>query len=80
MKIAETIAGASVLLIEDNPGDVRLIREMLAEDPPAPFRLHCVERLSQGLESVASTPFALVLLDLSLPDGRGVETLIKFHA
>jgi PAS domain S-box-containing protein len=80
MKLAENIAGASVLLVEDNPGDARLIREMLAEDPPAPYRLHCVERLSQGLDHLAAEDVGLVLLDLSLPDGRGVDTLVRVHA
>jgi hypothetical protein len=42
-----------VLLIEDNPGDARLIRDMVAEDPDAPFELHCVERLAQGLERLS---------------------------
>ena len=37
----------NVLLIEDNPGDARLIREMIAEDPDAPFHVHCAERLAQ---------------------------------
>jgi len=44
----------NVLLIEDNAGDARLIREMLGEDPDAPFSLHCAERLSLGLEHLAA--------------------------
>ena len=39
-----------VLLIEDNPGDARLIREMLAEVPGAPFEIECAGRLAEGLE------------------------------
>ena len=34
----------NVLLIEDNLGDARLIKEMLAEEPAAPFRLNCADR------------------------------------
>ena len=45
--------GQSVLLIEDNPGDARLIREMLAEDPASPFHITVAERLSRGLEVLA---------------------------
>jgi diguanylate cyclase (GGDEF)-like protein len=67
----------SVLLIEDNPGDARLIREMIAEDPEAPFELHCAERLSLGLDFLASRPAGLVLLDLSLPDSLGLETFAR---
>ena len=73
-----------VLLIEDNPGDARLIREMLAEQPVAPFQLHFAERLAHGLELLskggeAGMP-ALVLLDLSLPDSFGLETFAKVYA
>jgi diguanylate cyclase (GGDEF)-like protein len=69
-----------VLLIEDNPGDARLIREMIAEDPEAPFELHFAERLSHGLDFLASRPAGLVLLDLSLPDSLGLETFAKVFA
>jgi len=69
-----------VLLIEDNPGDARLIREMLAEDPGAPFALQCAERLSAGIELLAAAPPALVLLDLSLPDSLGLETFARVYA
>src|SRR3954452_25242493 len=70
----------NVLLIEDNPGDGRLIREMLAEDPEAPFRLHFAERLSAGLELLSAGDSSLVLLDLSLPDSFGLETFAKVYA
>ena len=70
----------NVLLIEDNPGDARLIREMIAEDPDAPFELHCADRLAHGLEVLANRPAGLVLLDLSLPDSLGLETFAKVFA
>ncbi|HKB62789.1 MAG TPA: EAL domain-containing protein [Burkholderiales bacterium] len=69
-----------VLLIEDNPGDVRLIREMLAEGEDALFELACVGRLSQGLEYLATRSASLVLLDLSLPDSYGFDTFLKVYA
>ena len=69
-----------VLLIEDNPGDVRLIREMLAEGEEALFELACVGRLSQGLEYLATRSPSLVLLDLSLPDSYGLDTFLKVYA
>src|SRR5258708_9889805 len=69
-----------VLLIEDNPGDVRLIREMLAEGEDALFELACVGRLSQGLEYLATGSACLVLLDLSLPDSYGFDTFLKVYA
>jgi diguanylate cyclase (GGDEF)-like protein len=70
----------SVLLIEDNPGDVRLIREMIADDPGAPFAVHVADRLAAGLERLAGNETALVLLDLSLPDSFGLETFAKVYA
>ncbi|HVJ23548.1 MAG TPA: histidine kinase, partial [Burkholderiales bacterium] len=58
----------NVLLIEDNPGDARLIEEMIREDPAAPFALQLADCLSDGLERLSGGETALVLLDLSLPD------------
>jgi len=69
-----------VLLIEDNPGDARLIQEMLAEDPETSFQLNCVDRLSRGLEFLAAGKTGLVLLDLSLPDSHGLDTFAKVYA
>jgi len=70
----------TVLLIEDNPGDARLIREMLGDESQLLFRLECVERLSHGLEYLSKQSTGLVLLDLSLPDSFGVETFLKVFA
>src|SRR5919206_4107113 len=70
----------NVLLIEDNPGDARLIREMIADHPDAPFNLHFADRLSLGLEHLSSGETGLVLLDLSLPDSFGLETFAKVYA
>jgi diguanylate cyclase (GGDEF)-like protein len=70
----------NVLLIEDNPGDARLILEMIAEDPGAPFRLHTADRLSLGLEHLSAGSTGLVLLDLSLPDSFGLDTFAKVYA
>src|SRR5260370_42150240 len=74
----------NVLLIEDNPGDARLIREMLAEEPEAPFQLHFAERLAHGLEllsrgGAAGAP-APVPLDLSPPDSIRLANLPQVHA
>ena len=66
-----------MLLIEDNPGDARLIKEMLAEDDTTPFRLVCVDRLSRALECLTEERPVLVLLDLSLPDSQGLETFSR---
>src|ERR1700682_5475289 len=74
------VPGRSVLLIEDNPGDARLIREMLAEEEALPFVLTHADRLSRGIEILSLKETELVLLDLSLPDSHGLETFAKVYA
>ncbi|MEA1992239.1 MAG: ATP-binding protein [Thermodesulfobacteriota bacterium] len=64
-----------VLLIEDNPGDARLIQEMVSGADGAAFDLEHVDRLSTGLKHiVAAGDIDLVLLDLGLPDSSGFDT------
>jgi len=69
-----------ILLVEDNPGDVRLLREALAEAGDERFRLNHVTHLAQGFERLEEDDVDVVLLDLSLPDSSGLETLIKTRA
>src|SRR4051794_5542348 len=69
-----------VLLIEDNPGDARLIREMIAEESGAAFEIEFAPRLAQGLERLSAGGIGLVLLDLSLPDSMGLDTFAKVYA
>ena len=63
-----------VLLVEDNPPDVALIREFL-KDASVPVTIHHVERLQDALSVLGENSFDIVLLDLSLPDTHGLETL-----
>lgn len=62
----------ALLLIEDNPADLRLLAELLEEAAPGRFRVEPACRLSDGLEALRRDSFAAVLLDLSLPDADGV--------
>lgn len=64
-----------VLLIEDNPGDVRLIWEILAEVRNSPFYLEVADRLLSGLQAIEKSKPDVILLDLSLPDSNGIYTL-----
>jgi two-component system, OmpR family, sensor kinase len=67
-----------VLLVEDNPGDALLLREALKDlGGSIPFDLVHVSRLDEGLQAVKKDSFDAVLLDLSLPDARGVETVVR---
>ena len=69
-----------VLLIEDNPGDVTLIRRLLVDAAGAQtgslaFELSCVETLGRGQDYLRTNMADVVLLDLSLPDSQGLDTL-----
>jgi len=68
-----------VLVIEDNPGDVRLIREMLGEADKDSFHVEHVNQLSEGLERLTHPGIKIVLLDLSLPDSHGLDTFTQLH-
>jgi PAS domain S-box-containing protein len=63
-----------VLLVEDNPGDARLIREMLRDSADVKFDIQWVERLTDGLDSLREKPIDIILLDLMLPDSQGIDT------
>jgi PAS domain S-box-containing protein len=65
----------TVLLIEDDPGDADLLREMLCEGRVGSFDLVHTERLSAGLERLAAGNVDVVLLDLCLPDSQGYDTV-----
>jgi sigma-B regulation protein RsbU (phosphoserine phosphatase) len=68
-----------VLLIEDNPGDARLI-ELMLSDAEALFAIEHVNRLEAGLQRLSEGDIGLVLADLSLPDSRGLDTFARLHA
>src|SRR5689334_22472323 len=70
----------TVLLIEDNPGDARLIGAMLAENPGVHFRLDWAEGLHEGLARLSRGAVPLVLLDLSLPESQGLDSLLRVRA
>jgi signal transduction histidine kinase len=74
-----------VLLVEDNPGDVYMIRRMLADASGAtgdgqPFYITCADTLANGVLSLHTQKSDVVLLDLSLPDSQGLNTLAKMQA
>ncbi len=67
----------TALLIEDNPDDAWLIRRMLAQGGWNRSDLICAKRLSAGLDRLDEAGVDVVLLDLSLPDSQGLETLTR---
>jgi sigma-B regulation protein RsbU (phosphoserine phosphatase) len=72
-------ASVPVLLVEDHPGDARLIQELLAEAEVC-FDVERVARLDEALERLRTGRFELVLVDLSLPDSQGIETFHRVFA
>lgn len=71
-----TLGMVRVLLIEDDEDDVFLIKDMLAEvSPKVQVTLTCTGRLETGLNLLAREEIDAILLDLNLPDSRGLDTL-----
>ena len=69
-----------VLLIEDNPGDARLIHESLRDASDTPIHLDSADRLATGLARLDASPVDVVLLDIHLPDSAGIATFQAAHA
>ena len=77
-----TADALDILLIEDNPGDARLIEEMLGQTEGLLERvatddqqLHHASRLSDGLDRSDEGDIDVILLDLGLPESTGIDTL-----
>jgi len=65
----------SILLVEDNPGDVRLVELMLSKSGGGHFHIKNASSISDAQELFTQIQFDIVLLDLSLPDSSGLSTL-----
>ena len=72
--------GIRVLLVEDNPGDARLFTELLRGAGASDLKMVQVDRLAAALDRLNRDPFDVMLLDLSLPDASGLDTLVRAHA
>jgi len=69
-----------VLLVEDNAGDARLFREMFRNEKSGSFELTHLVRLSDALNHLSKGEVDIVLLDMGLPDGHGLDTVRRAHA
>ena len=75
------VATVRVLLVEDNPGDARLVEILLSEGgSSAGFEVTHAERFAEALERLEKETFDVILLDLSLPDSSGLETVSRMRA
>ena len=69
-----------LLVIEDNPGDVRLLREMFNEQGFHSTKLTHVERMSEAERHLAEHAVDIILLDLGLPDAQGLGAVRRVRA
>ncbi len=63
-----------ILLVEDNPGDVRLVREYIASSEGTSVELVVARSLAEACRTVSESDWHAILLDLDLPDSRGIAT------
>jgi len=68
-----------VLLVEDSPSDLLLIRALFAEATGDQFILEHTNRMDAALRLLKEQVFDAVLLDLGLPDSQGVDTFVQLH-
>ncbi len=68
-----------LLLIESDPADAKVIKDALHDDSAA-FVVEWVKSLAEALEYLANNPIEVVLLDLALPDGKGLGAFDKVIA
>lgn len=69
-----------VLLIEDNPGDARLVQEILKDVSDVEVSVEWVNELNKGIDLSIAQAFDVLLLDLNLPHSKGLETFMKAKA
>src|SRR6267142_2052024 len=74
MNTTGNVETVSLLLIEDNPMEAELVREVLADAKGVRFTVQHADRLAKGLDLLREEKFDAVLLDLTLPDTQGVGT------
>ena len=68
-----------LLVVEDNPGDVRLLREMFSEDASHSTEVTHVESIGEAEIHLSQRPVDIILLDLGLPDGNGLDAVRRAH-
>jgi DNA-binding NarL/FixJ family response regulator len=68
------------LLVEDHAGEAHRLRKTLVQAGATQFKIVHVRRLSRALKRLAKGDIDVVLLELSLPDGPGVDAVTRMHA
>jgi diguanylate cyclase (GGDEF)-like protein len=68
-----------LLVVEDSPGDALLITEQLADSSLSEFEVSLAESVAEACENLEDRVSDCVLLDLSLPDVRGLDALVEIR-
>jgi PAS domain S-box-containing protein len=68
-----------VLLVEDDLGDIFLLQTLLSQAEQVQFDFVCATCLLEGLNNLTDVAFDIVLLDLSLPDSMGLDTINRIR-
>jgi DNA-binding response OmpR family regulator len=72
----------NILLVEDNPGDIRLLQEILREVGTTQYQITPAMTLAAAIDRLSVVdpePFDIILLDLSLPDSLGMASFFSLH-
>ena len=69
-----------VLVVEDDTVDYKAVERALARYSDPSFALHRAETLEKGQHMLEDHDYDAVILDLGLPDGQGMDSLLHFHA
>jgi diguanylate cyclase (GGDEF)-like protein len=73
-------AKINLLVIEDNPGDARLVVDLLHEARPEKYVIECVATLKEALRSIENNTYEIILTDLALPDSEGYDIVSSILA
>lgn len=68
-----------ILMVEDNPGDVRLFQVALAGDARGRYDLDTAATMAEGLRLLGDYDYDVLLLDLTLPDSDGLASFVRVH-
>jgi diguanylate cyclase (GGDEF)-like protein len=80
MEIAMNDGLIKILLIDDSAGDARLIEHMLTDAKGFSCELEWADSLTAGIERLRAGRIDVLLLDLGLPESRGLDTVQRLHA
>lgn len=73
------LSTTKILLVEDNPGDARLLQEAFKEIAKMRFQFVLCQTLQEALENLAKDRPDVCLLDLGLPDAQGLQAVQSIH-